>query len=238
EPAWYIRHRKPEYLDFVTRWQQFTGPVMAKGLEDTAFYVHNVLMSVNEVGGDSNAPQVYFGVEEFHRRNLARHSRWPRTMNTTSTHDTKRSEDVRARINVLSEFPDEWARCLRRWTRMDPSKTGPDRNEQILVYQSLLGAWPIEVDRLKMYVTKALREGKQQTSWIDVNEEYEQRALSFVESLYSNELFLKDFVRLQKKMAYFGALSALGQVVLKITSPGIPDVYRGSEVWDLSLADP
>ena len=238
EPAWYIQHRKPEYLDFVMRWQQFTGPVMAKGLEDTAFYLHNALMSVNEVGGDCNGPEIYFGLEEFHRRNLARHARWPRTMNTTSTHDTKRSEDVRARINVLSEFPDEWSRCLRRWSRMNPSEIAPDCNEQVLVYQSMLGAWPIEVDRLKQYVTKALREGKKHTSWININEEYEERVLSFVESLYSNESFLKGFGRLQKKVAYFGALSALGQVILKMTSPGIPDFYRGTEIWDLSLADP
>src|SRR5262249_50878070 len=168
EPAWYIRHRKPEYLDFVTRWQQFTGPVMAKGLEDTAFYVHNVLMSVNEVGGDSNGPEIYFGVEELHRRNLARHARWPHTLNATSTHDTKRSEDVRARITVLSELPQDWARCLRRWQRMNPSEAA-DRNEQILIYQSMLGAWPIEPDRLKQYVTKALREAKTHTSWIDIN---------------------------------------------------------------------
>jgi (1->4)-alpha-D-glucan 1-alpha-D-glucosylmutase len=237
EPSWYIQHRKPDYLDFITRWQQFTGPVMAKGLEDTAFYVHNPLLSVNEVGGDSNGPEIYFGVEEFHRRNLARHARWPHTLNATSTHDTKRSEDVRARINVLSELPQDWARCLRRWQRMNPSEAA-DRNEQILIYQSMLGAWPIEPDRLKQYVTKALREAKTHTSWIDINEKYEEQVLSFVDSLYSNEIFLKDFGRLQKKIAYFGALSSLSQLILKITSPGVPDLYRGTELWDLSLADP
>jgi (1->4)-alpha-D-glucan 1-alpha-D-glucosylmutase len=238
EPAWYIPHRKPEYLDFVMRWQQFTGPVMAKGLEDTAFYIHNPLVSVNEVGGDSNGPEVYLGVEEFHRRNLARHSQWPHTMNATSTHDTKRTEDVRARINVLSELPDEWGRCLRRWARMNPSETAPDAHEQVLIYQSMLGAWPIEPDRFHQYVTKALREGKRHTSWMDADEDYERRVFAFVDSLYSNEPFLKDFSRVQKKTAYFGALHSLSQVVLKITSPGIPDVYRGTEVWDLSLADP
>src|SRR5689334_9921952 len=157
------------------RWQQFTGPVMAKGLEDTAFYVHNPLVSVNEVGGDSNGPESYFGVEEFHRRNRTRHARWPHTMNTSSTHDTKRSEDVRARINVLSELPDVWARALRHWMRIHASETAPDPNEQILIYQSMLGAWPIELDRLKQFVTKALREGKTHTSWVDIDEDYERR---------------------------------------------------------------
>jgi (1->4)-alpha-D-glucan 1-alpha-D-glucosylmutase len=238
EPAWYIAHRKTEYLDFVVRWQQFSGPVMAKGLEDTAFYVHNPLISVNEVGGDSSGPEIYFGVEEFHRRNLTRIAHWPHTMNATSTHDTKRSEDVRARINVLSEIPEEWARCLRRWQRINPCENAPDRNEQILIYQSMLGAWPIESDRFKQYVTKALREGKRHTSWIEVNEDYESRVLSFIDCLYSNEAFLKDFSRLQKKVAYFGSLSSLSQLILKFTSPGVPDLYRGTEVWDLSLADP
>jgi (1->4)-alpha-D-glucan 1-alpha-D-glucosylmutase len=159
-------------------------------------------------------------------------------MNASSTHDTKRSEDVRARINVLSEMPAEWSRRLRRWARLNPSETAPDRNEQTLIYQSMLGAWPIEPDRLKQYVTKALREGKTHSSWIDVNEEYESAVLSFVDSLYANEEFLKDFTRFQKKIAYSGALSSLSQLVLKITSPGVPDFYRGTDMWDFSLADP
>jgi (1->4)-alpha-D-glucan 1-alpha-D-glucosylmutase len=238
EPAWYVQHRKAEYLDFVMRWQQFTGPVMAKGLEDTAFYVHNPLMSVNEVGGDPNGPEIYFGVEEFHRRNESRRARWPYTMNTTSTHDTKRSEDVRTRINVLSEFPNDWARFIRRRLRMNPSEGAPDANEQVLIYQTMLGAWPVEADRLKEYVTKALREGKRNTSWIDINEAYEAQVHSFIDSLYTNEAFLKDSGSFQKKLAYFGALSSLSQLILKIASPGVPDIYRGTEVWDLSLADP
>jgi (1->4)-alpha-D-glucan 1-alpha-D-glucosylmutase len=238
EPAWYIRQRKGDYLEFVMQWQQFTGPVMAKGLEDTAFYVYNPLISMNEVGGDSTGDEGGFGIEEFHRQNLQRRNRWPHTMNATSTHDTKRSEDVRARINVLSEMPDAWKRCLRRWSRLAPTEDGPARNEQVLIYQTMLGAWPIEIERLKQYVTKALREGKTNTSWINTNECYEQRVLSFVESLYSNEVFLKEFLRLQRKVAFFGSLASLSQLVLKITSPGIPDFYQGAEVWDLSLADP
>jgi (1->4)-alpha-D-glucan 1-alpha-D-glucosylmutase len=238
KPAWYLQQRKQAYLDFVMHWQEFTGPVMAKGLEDTTFYVHNPLMSAHEVGGDPNGPELYFGVDEFHRRNLARRTRWPHTMNASSTHDTKRSEDVRARINVLSELPVEWARCLRRWSRLNPSASAPDASEQVLIYQSMLGAWPIPADRLKNYVTKALREAKTHSSWIDINEDYERRVLFFVDSLYRNEGFLNDFTRFQKKIAYFGALSSLSQLVLKMTSPGIPDFYRGTEVWDLSLADP
>jgi (1->4)-alpha-D-glucan 1-alpha-D-glucosylmutase len=238
EPAWYVQHRKADYLEFVMRWQQFTGPVMAKGLEDTAFYVYNPLISMNEVGGDSTGMENLLGVEEFHRRNLQRRNHWSNTMNATSTHDTKRSEDVRARINVLSELPDEWARCLRRWRRLNPIENGPSPNEQVLIYQTMLGAWPIEVERLKQYVTKALREGKTNTSWTDINEGYEQQVFSFVESLYSNEAFLKDFLRLQRKIAYFGALSSLSQILLKLTSPGVPDLYQGTESWDLSLADP
>jgi (1->4)-alpha-D-glucan 1-alpha-D-glucosylmutase len=238
EPAWYLQHRKDQYLDFVMRWQQFTGPVMAKGLEDTTFYIQNPLVSVNEVGGDSAGPDAYFDVEEFHRRNLKRHADWPGTMNATSTHDTKRSEDVRARINVLSELPKVWAESLRRWMGLHPSKTAPDASEQVLVYQSLLGAWPIEVERLKQYMTKALREGKRNTKWTEINEEYERRVLSFVERLYASEEFLADFQRLQRRVAYCGALSSLSQLVLKATSPGVPDFYRGTEVWDLSLTDP
>ncbi len=238
EPAWYLQHRKGDYLDFVMRWQQFTGPVMAKGLEDTAFYIHNPLISVNEVGGDPNGPEASFGVEAFHRHNLERHSNWPDTMNASSTHDTKRSEDVRARINVLSELPAEWERSLLRWNRWNKSETAPDRNEQILIYQTMLGAWPIASGRLQQYVIKALREGKTHSSWININEEYEGRVLSFIDSLYSNAKFLGDFSRFEKKIAFFGALSSLSQLVLKITSPGIPDFYQGAELWDLSLADP
>jgi (1->4)-alpha-D-glucan 1-alpha-D-glucosylmutase len=238
DPASYLQHRKPDYLDFVMRWQQFTGPVMAKGLEDTTFYVHNPLISANEVGGDSNGPETYFGVDEFHRRNLARRARWPKTMNATSTHDTKRSEDVRTRINVLSELPLEWASCLRRWVRLNPGDSVPAPNEQVLLFQSMLGAWPIEADRLKQYLTKALREGKTHTSWINTDEDYERGVLGFVDSLYANEAFLKDFGRFQTKIAYYGALSSISQLVLKITAPGIPDFYRGTDIWDLSLADP
>jgi (1->4)-alpha-D-glucan 1-alpha-D-glucosylmutase len=190
------------------------------------------------VGGDSNGPGVYFGVEDFHRRNLERHQQWPHTMNATSTHDSKRSEDVRARIDVLSEFPDQWRQCLQRWMRLNPSHQAPDASEQIFIYQSLLGAWPVEAARLKEYVTKALREAKTHTTWINVNEGYEASVRAFIDSLYAKQEFLDDFSRHQRTFAYFGALSSLAQVVLKITSPGVPDFYRGTELWKLSLVDP
>jgi (1->4)-alpha-D-glucan 1-alpha-D-glucosylmutase len=237
QPAWYLQDRKPEYLDFVRRWQQFTGPVMAKGLEDTTFYRNNPLISLNEVGGDCEDPATYFGVEQFHRRNLARHASWPHTLNATSTHDTKRSEDVRARIDVLSEVPKEWARFLARRKRSRLRGT-PAANEEILIYQTMLGAWPIDEERLKQYVIKALREGKAHTNWIDINESYERGALSFLHSLYTDDRFWRDFLRLQKTVGYFGALNSLSQLILKVISPGVPDFYQGTEVWDLSLADP
>jgi (1->4)-alpha-D-glucan 1-alpha-D-glucosylmutase len=220
------------------RWQQFSGPIMAKGLEDTTFYVHNTLISLNEVGADPGGPESHFGIEEFHRRNRLRQTRWPRTMNATSTHDTKRSEDVRTRIHVLSELPGEWSQYLKRWSRINPSETAPDRNEQIMIYQTLLGAWPLDAARLKRFITKALREAKTHTSWMHVNEDYERRVHAFIDRLLGSDLFIRSFLRLQKKIARFGALSSLSQLVLKITSPGIPDFYRGTEIWDLDLADP
>jgi (1->4)-alpha-D-glucan 1-alpha-D-glucosylmutase len=238
EPAWYLQNRKQSYLDFVMQWQQFTGPVMAKGLEDTTFYAHNPLLSVNEVGSDAHNPEAFFGLDDFHRRNQRRRRHSPHTLNASSTHDTKRSEDVRARINVLSEFPDEWLRHLKRWTRWTPSDTAPDRNEQVLIYQTMLAAWPIEMERLKPYVVKALREGRTNTSWIDADAEYERRVLAFVERLYATPRFIRDLTAFNQKIAWFGALSSLSQLVLKVASPGVPDFYRGAEMWDLSLADP
>jgi (1->4)-alpha-D-glucan 1-alpha-D-glucosylmutase len=238
DPPWYLQNRKSDYLDFVMHLQQFTGAIMAKGLEDTAFYIHNPLVSLNEVGGDSHGPEAYFGVKAFHRRNHERRAQWPHSMNATSTHDTKRSEDVRARINVLSEMPQKWDRALHRWARWNPSETAPDANEQILIYQTMLGAWPIEAERLKDYVRKALREGKTHSSWIDVNGDYERQVLEFVDGLYSNEKFLRSFAKLQIEIDWYGALSSLSQLILKMTSPGVPDFYQGTEVWNYSLADP
>jgi (1->4)-alpha-D-glucan 1-alpha-D-glucosylmutase len=166
-------------------------------------------------------------------------------MNATSTHDTKRSEDVRARINVLSELPDEWAKALRKWSRWFAADVAPDRNEQVLIYQALLGAWPIGADRFKTFVLKALREAKTHTSWTDIDESYEKRVMAFVDSLLQRLMraeleseFYEDFSRFQKKIAFHGAISSLSQLTLKITAPGVPDFYQGSELWDFSLVDP
>jgi (1->4)-alpha-D-glucan 1-alpha-D-glucosylmutase len=193
------------------------------------------------VGGDSNGPEIYFGIETFHRRMQERRARWPFTMNAGSTHDTKRSEDVRARINVLSEIPQEWARAVKRWSRLNAGDSAPDPNEQVLIYQSMLGAWPIDAERLKQYVVKALREAKIHTSWINIDEGYERRVLAFVDRILDPALsveFLEDFTKLHKKVAFYGALSSLAQTTLRMTVPGVPDFYQGTETWDFSLADP
>jgi (1->4)-alpha-D-glucan 1-alpha-D-glucosylmutase len=238
---------------FVRRWQQATGAIMVKGVEDTAFYVYNPLVSLNEVGGDPRVPEV--PVEAFHGGLRARLARWPLTLNATSTHDTKRSEDVRARINVLSEMPDEWERCLGRWNRWNRAKKRlvdgrpvPDANEEILLYQTLVGAWPLREgempafrERLRAYVVKAAREAGVHTGWLRPHAEYERALGQFVDALLTaspQDRFVQDFGRFQKRVAHYGALGALGQVLLKIAAPGIPDFYQGTELWDFRLVDP
>ena len=242
--------------EFVMKFQQVTGPVMAKGLEDTTFYIYNRLTSLDEVGGDPD--QFGASVELFHKQNVERNRRWPHAMLTTSTHDTKRSEDVRARINVLSEIPREWRYAINRWVRLNrrhhtllEGKTAPDRNDEYLLYQTLLGVWPIGtvddktladlVSRLQEYMVKALREAKINTSWLNPNNEYETAVQNFVQNILHRgraNPFLDDFEQFQTKTAHFGAFNSLSQVLLKITSPGIPDFYQGNELWDLSLVDP
>ncbi len=240
---------------FVMRWQQFTGSVMAKGLEDTALYLYNRLTSLNEVGSGSQGFAPSAGVERFHQHNRRALQRWPYTMNATSTHDTKRSEDVRARLNVLSELPTAWARCLRRWARMNEGKKSlvngrlvPDPNEENLLYQTLLGAWPLEPEgitafreRLQAYVIKAIREAKVHTRWLDPDKAYENALVGFVDACLDTSRpndFLDDFLPFQGRIAYYGALNSLAQVLLKIASPGVPDFYQGTELWDFSLVDP
>jgi (1->4)-alpha-D-glucan 1-alpha-D-glucosylmutase len=252
-PAWLTAQQREVWSDFVSRWQQFTGPAMAKGFEDTSLYVYNPLISLNEVGGDPTAERL--SVEAFHQHNAARQSQWPHTLNATSTHDTKRSEDVRARINVLSEIPDEWARCLNRWSRWNRArKSGvagqlaPDASMESLLYQTLVGGWPLDQEeapqfkeRLKEYLLKAAREAKAYTSWLAQNRAYEDALLRFADSILEDapdNRFLADFLKLQKRIAYYGAFNSLSQVLLKITSPGVPDLYQGTELWDFSLVDP
>jgi (1->4)-alpha-D-glucan 1-alpha-D-glucosylmutase len=238
------------------RFQQLTGPVMARGVEDTAFYVYHRFISLNEVGG--NPERFGTSLDTFHGQNIERTKYWPYAMITTSTHDTKRSEDVRARLNVLSEIPDEWRQAVFRWSRMNKKNKSsidgqwvPDRNDEYFLYQTLVGTWPIlpmnEGDnqifrrRITDYMVKAVREAKVHTSWINPNPSYENGLLKFIDAVLSahpKDPFMKDFLRFREKVAYFGMLNSLSQTLLKIASPGVPDFYQGTEIWDFSLVDP
>jgi (1->4)-alpha-D-glucan 1-alpha-D-glucosylmutase len=241
DPPPYVSSEHEHWLAFVIRWQQFTGRVMAKGVEDTAFYNYNRLISLNEVGGNPGRA-AFDALAEFHERGARMQRDWPHTMNATSTHDTKRSEDIRARINVLSEIAPRWERQVLRWSK----RYGiGDRNTELLVYETLTGMWPLDKaelpavrDRLKQYLEKAAREAKTHTSWIAPNPEYEERLLSFAGALLSDPKFCADLTRFQKPVAFYGFLNSLAQVVLKATAPGAPDFYQGSELWDFSLVDP
>lgn len=238
---------------FVMKFQQCTSPIMAKGVEDTAFYIYNRLVSLNEVGG---APE-HFGVSlaAFHEHNQARLRRWPHSMLATSTHDTKRSEDVRARINVLSEMPDEWQAALRRWSRRNKKKKlhvdgqpTPSRNEEYLFYQTLLGAWPLHpmttekhtgfTRRMQEYMRKATKEAKENTSWINPNQTYDDALEEFVRAVLNDSAFLEDFHKLSATVTQCGMYNSLAQTLVKLTVPGVPDIYQGNELWDFSLVDP
>ncbi|HLL55800.1 MAG TPA: malto-oligosyltrehalose synthase [Myxococcaceae bacterium] len=245
-------------LRFAMKLQQITGPVMAKGLEDTTFYIYNRLTSLNEVGGEPER----FGVspELFHLRNQERAELWPSAMLTTSTHDTKRSEDVRARINVLSELPEEWRAKLRKWNRLNQRfKTQvsedylwPIANDEYLFYQTLLGAWPMGEhhpeeelrafrDRVRDYMLKAVKEAKVITSWVNPEPRYDEALTRFVEGVVDpsgNRDFFDDIRDFKRRIERPGQLNALSQVLLKLASPGVADIYQGCEMWDLSLVDP
>jgi len=242
-------------IRFAMKFQQFTSPVMAKSLEDTSFYRYFCLSSLNEVGGDPRR----FGVlpEIFHDKMKERVQRWPHSMLATSTHDTKRSEDVRSRINVLSEIPALWGKKLRRWRDLNRDKktvingsASPSLNDEYLLYQTLLGAWPLAKSeareqsfrhRITEYMIKAVREAKEKSSWANPNGLYEGATGVFVEAVLemSDESeFLADFLPFQEYIARIGMLNSLSQTLLKLTCPGVPDIYQGSELWDLSLVDP
>jgi (1->4)-alpha-D-glucan 1-alpha-D-glucosylmutase len=252
EPPYYLESQKKDWLQFVMRWQQFTGPVMAKGLEDTASYRHNSLLSVNEVGSDPIREQPPFTLEEFHDFNRRRLEQWPGSLNATSTHDTKRSEDVRARLNVLTEVPEEWEARLDGWMTANADKKNlvngalaPSSSEEILIYQTLLGAWPATASeeaafpaRVKEFLIKALREAKQNSSWLQSHEEYETSVQEFLDRILADESFMSGFLEFHKTLARCGVRNGLSQVLLKISSPGIPDFYQGSELWQFSLVDP
>ena len=260
--------RFPENLDddaraahthFVLKFQQATGPIMAKGLEDTVFYIYNRLAALNEVGGE---PQQFgIGLDAFHERNLDRQRNWPATLLATSTHDTKRSEDVRARMVAISELPQPWRRSIqrwrllnRKWKRTIDEAQAPDPNEEYLLYQTLLGTWPVNthsqaeqtasaeyVARIQAYMAKALNEAKLNTSWIRPNEDWLGAMRDFVAKILetsSKNKFLPNFFPVVEEIARLGAINSLTQTLLRLTSPGVPDIYQGNEIWDFSLVDP
>ncbi|HLG99588.1 MAG TPA: malto-oligosyltrehalose synthase [Bryobacteraceae bacterium] len=248
--------QRAERHNFVMRFQQLTAPVTAKGLEDTAFYRYYPLVSLNEVGG--NPDRFGISVPAFHRRNIARQELWPHSMSATSTHDTKRAEDVRARINALSEIPREWHLAIRRWTDMNrrwkikiDGAAAPDHNEEYLIYQTLVGTWPLAamtpeehgnyVKRIQAYMQKALHEAKIYSSWVNPNTEHDKAVDDFVRDILDdsrNSAFLDDFRQFQIPIARAGMWNSLSQVLLKIASPGVPDFYQGSEIWSFHLVDP
>jgi len=268
--------REDTIRHFMMRFQQYTAPVTAKALEDTACYIYNRLVSLNDVGCD---PRLWgFSLAAFHRANEERARQWPHTMISTSTHDSKRSEDVRARIDVLSELAEEWRRHLGRWSRLNKAKKhlvggwpAPSRNDEYLLYQTLLGVWPLasgdpylrdsdgrerhdhgpeetgpkDLDtlcqRIEDYMQKAIREAKIHTSWINPDPEYEQAVRGFVRALLkrrANNAFLADFLPFQRSIARLGLYNGLSQTLLKLTAPGVPDIYQGNELWTFSLVDP
>lgn len=255
-PDYFEDDKRKEWLDFVMRFQQLTGPVMAKGVEDTTFYMYNRLVSLNEVGGSPDR----FGtnLDTFHGQNIERSKFWPHAMITTTTHDTKRSEDVRARINVLSEIPFEWKDHLVKWRAFNKKKKivvdgqpVPDRNEEYLLYQTLIGTWPLEfresdncatyIGRIKNYMIKAVREAKVNSSWISPNLVYEDAMNLFLDEIMKEKPennFINDFKTFQRFISACGMYNSLSQTLLKIVSPGVPDFYQGSEIWDFSLVDP
>ncbi|HXT67126.1 MAG TPA: malto-oligosyltrehalose synthase [Nitrospiraceae bacterium] len=256
EVSYHNSGERRDQLQFVMKFQQITGAVMAKGTEDTAFYNYNRFVSLNEVGGDPL--QFGLSVPIFHERMHQRRALWPANICATSTHDTKRGEDVRARINVLSEMPQVWKAHVLRWSQLNKRfKTetdgtlAPDRNEEYLLYQTLIGAWPFRTpneeeyrsfcERIQTYMAKAMKEAKAHTSWVNPNRAYDQAMHNFIEHILDRSgpnLFLADFLPFQEEIGRFGVYNSLAQVLLKISAPGIPDFYQGSELWDLNLVDP
>jgi (1->4)-alpha-D-glucan 1-alpha-D-glucosylmutase len=251
--------QRAAHAEFVLKFQQFTGPITAKGLEDTVFYIYNRLAALNEVGGE---PQLFgLSVETFHQRNLRRQRDWPASLIATSTHDSKRSEDVRARMLAISEIPPLWGRSLQKWRttnrrfkkQIDDAEA-PDAGEEYLLYQTLLGTWPVDLDgapvpsvgpkfiaRIQRYMAKALKEAKLNTSWIQPNENWDDAMQEFVARILEagpRNKFLPVFLPVAAEIARLGAINSLAQTVIKLTAPGVPDIYQGTEIWDDSLVDP
>jgi (1->4)-alpha-D-glucan 1-alpha-D-glucosylmutase len=248
-------HERGSLIEFLMKFQQITGPVMAKSVEDTVFYIYNRLVSLNEVGG--NPEQFGIGVDDFHKHNAWHWEHWQHTMTALSTHDTKRSEDVRARLNVLSEIPGEWEAAIWRWREITArSKTkldgvdAPDLNDEYLLYQTLVGALPLDFDpaddatrdqfreRVAGYMQKAINEAKIHTSWINSSEAYNTAMGDLVAGAFASKPFWDAFLPFARRVTAFGQYNALAQTLLKFLSPGIPDTYQGNELWDFSLVDP
>ncbi len=234
-----LRVENQTAVEFAMRFQQVAAAVMAKGLEDTAFYSFNRMIALNDVGGDpatfATTPAAFYQwCREIQKK-------WPRTMLATSTHDTKRSEDVRARLFVLSELPELWHAKVREWAEMNQqyrTREYPDRNFEYHLYQNLVGAWPIEEERMLAYAEKAMREAKIYTSWTDQNEQYESAVRNFIEKLYEDGAFRRSLDDFVAGIVEPGRVNSLTQTLIKLTAPGVPDFYQGCELWDFSLVDP
>jgi (1->4)-alpha-D-glucan 1-alpha-D-glucosylmutase len=251
--AYVEESERPAQHAFALKLQQITGPVMAKGLEDTAFYVYNRLVSLNEVGGEPE----HFGttLQAFHEQNLLKSRSWPLSLNTTSTHDTKRGEDTRVRIDAISELPEDWRRTLLSFTRRAEGlrreidgRQAPDRNEETLFLQSVIGTWPTQPEQLQSlsprltdYMIKAAKEAKVNTSWIQEDRRWEDALRAFVEGIFAlppKHAIWKIVAPFAQRVSEIGLHNSLSQLVLKIASPGVPDFYQGTELWDLTLVDP
>jgi (1->4)-alpha-D-glucan 1-alpha-D-glucosylmutase len=244
--------QKARHTAFALRFQQLTGPIMAKAVEDTAFYRYPRLLSQNEVGG--SPAKLATQPRDFHRDNAERARSWPLSMITTATHDTKRGDDAAARIAVLSEVPEQWQRSVGRWREMAGSarsllddSPAPDATLEYLFYQALVGAWPFGADpgklgdlkpRLSDYLLKAAREAKTETSWLTSNLDYEAAVRDFVDKILEHQVFLQDFAGFCADIDSAGAVNALAQALLRLSAPGVPDTYQGGELWNQSLVDP
>ena len=235
--------------DFVMKFQQITGPVMAKSVEDTAFYIYNRLTSLNEVGGHPD--RFGISIDDFHAHNNTIQEKYPYTMLSTSTHDTKRSEDVRARINVLSEMPEAWHNAINTWSAINSNAftrvnghLAPSRNDEYLLYQTLLGIFQPGLDentfknRIIGYMHKAINEAKTHSNWVNPNREYACAVSTFIEQIWEDDSFRASFESFHETIAYFGRLNSISQLILKLTSPGVPDIYQGAELWNFNLVDP
>jgi (1->4)-alpha-D-glucan 1-alpha-D-glucosylmutase len=243
--------RDKESLAFRMRLMQFTGPLAAKGVEDTTFYTYDPLLSHNEVGDNPGINGI--GVEEFHQKMIERQAAIPLSLNATSTHDTKRGEDSRIRLNMLSAVPEEWIAAVNRWRTINHSlittvngHQAPTPNDEYFIYQSLLGGMPVDLvitdvfrERFRQYLVKAFREAKTETNWDEPDEAYEKSCLGFSDALLAqNSPFLKDFLPFAGRIIGKASVYSLSQLLIKLTAPGIPDIYQGAELWDLSFVDP